>query len=50
VIFVTDGIRSSFEDGIKSGDKPQQIADTIMAQFNRGTDDALVLVVRYSLK
>jgi hypothetical protein len=36
--------------GIKEKPKQQQIADTIMAQFNRGTDDALVLVVRYSCK
>ncbi len=50
LIFVTDGIRGSFEEGIKPGDKPKQIADSIMAQFNRGTDDALVLVVRYTCK
>ena len=50
LIFVTDGIRGSFEEGIKSGDKPQRIADSIMGQFNRGTDDALVLVVRYTCK
>ncbi len=50
LIFVTDGIRGSFEPGIKRGDKPQQIADSIMAQFNKGTDDALALVVRYTCK
>lgn len=47
LIFATDGIRSGFEKGIKLIDKPQQIADNIMTQFNRGTDDVLVLVVRY---
>ncbi len=47
LIFATDGIRSGFDKGIKPGDKPQRIADSTMAQFNRGTDDALVLVVRY---
>lgn len=47
LIFATDGIRSSFEKGIELSDKPQQIADSIMAQFARETDDALVLVVRY---
>lgn len=47
LIFVTDGIRSSFETGIKMSEKPQQIADKIMAQYAKGTDDALVLVVRY---
>ncbi len=46
LIFVTDGIRSDFEKGLKLNDKPQQIADSILSQFARGTDDALVLVVR----
>ncbi len=50
LIFVTDGIRSDFEIGIKLSDKPQQIADSIMAQFSKGTDDALVMVVRYICK
>jgi phosphoserine phosphatase RsbX len=49
-IFVTDGIRSSFETCIKLSEKPQQIADNIMAQFAKRTDDALVLVVRYICK
>lgn len=47
LIFATDGIRSGFEKNIKLNDKPQQIASNIMAQFNRGTDDALVLVIRF---
>ncbi len=47
LIFVTDGIKSSFESEIRIRDKPQQIADSIMTRFARGTDDALVLVVRY---
>ncbi len=47
LIFVTDGIRSGFESGIRICDTPQQIADDIMTRFARGTDDALVLVVRY---
>ena len=47
LIFVTDGIRSSFEMGLKLNDKLQQIADNIRAQSAKGTDDALVLVVRY---
>ncbi len=50
LVFATDGIRSGFEKDIKLSDKPQQIADSIMAQFNRRTDDALVLVVRYTCK
>lgn len=50
LIFVTDGIKSSFETSINLSEKPQQIADNIIAQFARGTDDALVLVVRYICK
>ena len=50
LIFVTDGIRSSFETCINLSEKPQQIADNIMAQFAKRTDDALVLVVRYICK
>jgi negative regulator of sigma-B (phosphoserine phosphatase) len=50
LIFVTDGIRGSFEENVKPGEKPQQIANSIMAHFNRGTDDALVLVVQYICK
>ncbi len=49
-IFVTDGIRSSFETCINLSEKPQQIADNIMAHFAKRTDDALVLVVRYICK
>ena len=47
LIFITDGIRSSFDIGLKLNEKPQQIADSIMLQSARGTDDALVLVMRY---
>ena len=50
LVFVTDGIKSSFETSINLSENPQQIADNIMAQFARGTDDALVLVVRYICK
>ncbi len=48
LIFATDGIHSGFDTGINPADKPQQIADRIMEQFSRRTDDALVLVVRYT--
>ncbi len=48
LIFVTDGIRSGFNSGLDLSERPQQIADRIMAQYVRGTDDALVLVVRFT--
>jgi len=47
LIFVTDGIRSSFSDDLPLKQSPQAIADHILAQHRRGTDDALVLVARY---
>jgi serine/threonine protein phosphatase PrpC len=47
LIFVTDGIRRNFTDMLMATDSPQQIADRILAQSSKGTDDALVLVARY---
>lgn len=47
LIFVTDGIRSSFAEGLAWVNAPQQIADRILSQHGKQTDDALVLVVRY---
>ncbi len=47
LIFATDGIRSSFSDDLPLNLSPQAIADHILAQHRRGTDDALVLVARY---
>ena len=47
LIFATDGVRSEFAQRLALGAGPQQIADTILAQYAKGTDDALVLVARY---
>lgn len=47
LVFATDGIRSSFTDTIDPTQSPQQIADATLANCQRGTDDALVLAVRY---
>jgi len=47
LIFTTDGIRSGFDRGVNRRSSPQRIADAVIANFNRKTDDALVLVVRY---
>jgi negative regulator of sigma-B (phosphoserine phosphatase) len=46
LIFATDGIRGQFARAPAAG-TPQEIADDLLARFCRGTDDALVLVVRY---
>jgi phosphoserine phosphatase RsbX len=47
LIFTTDGIRLGFADGLKA-DSAQATADAVLARFARGTDDALVLVARYT--
>ena len=47
LIFATDGIRPGFADRIMPSNPPQQIADQILAWLSVGSDDALVLVVRY---
>ncbi len=45
--FATDGIRGTFSEGLSPADPPQQNADRILAAFGKGTDDALVLVLRF---
>ncbi|MGB6484691.1 MAG: SpoIIE family protein phosphatase [Candidatus Acidiferrales bacterium] len=47
LIFATDGVRLGFADGLKP-DSVQATADAVLARFARGTDDALVLVARYT--
>ncbi|MBS1212796.1 MAG: stage sporulation protein [Proteobacteria bacterium] len=53
LIFASDGIRSDFAsvgfliDPLLKHRDVQQIADRILADFGKATDDALVLVVRY---
>ena len=48
LIFATDGIGSGFTDERPVGGSLQQLADHILARYGKGTDDALVLVARYS--
>jgi hypothetical protein len=47
LIFTTDGIRNGFSIGPEQKKSPQQIADRILAEDSKGTDDSLVLVARY---
>lgn len=47
LILVTDGIRANFSEGVRLWEAPQQIADHLMSAYQKGTDDALALVVRY---
>lgn len=48
LILATDGIREGFIQYYQSEDTPQANADRILSQGRRTTDDALVLVARYS--
>lgn len=49
LIFTTDGIRSGFQENLPKRQPPQQMADEILEQHSRGSDDALVVVLRYLL-
>ena len=46
LVFVTDGIRGDFAEGLSSLESPQRAADRMLERHCRGNDDALVLVVR----
>jgi len=48
MIFSTDGICSAFSGEVYLQESPQQIADMVIKGYNRKTDDALVMVVRYN--
>ncbi|HSH94073.1 MAG TPA: SpoIIE family protein phosphatase [Roseimicrobium sp.] len=47
LILATDGIRSGFADELSAREHVAQLADRILQHHFKGTDDALVLVVRY---
>lgn len=47
VVFATDGIRPGFADHLNLSDPLQPMAERMLEQNFRGTDDALVLAVRY---
>ena len=47
LVMATDGIREDFSELLDFGDDAQLMADTIFARHAKGSDDALVLVVRY---
>jgi len=47
LIFATDGIHPDFDHRVNRTESSKQIADGIMSQHFKGTDDALVLVARY---
>jgi negative regulator of sigma-B (phosphoserine phosphatase) len=43
----TDGIRPTFPDHIRHGERPQDSVDRVLTACAKGTDDALVLVARF---
>lgn len=47
LILATDGIRNGFEQGLSRTASLQEIAGSICTRYNKGNDDALVLVARY---
>jgi hypothetical protein len=47
LVFATDGLHAGFDQRINLVETPKQIADGIMIRHFKGTDDALVLAVRY---
>jgi serine phosphatase RsbU (regulator of sigma subunit) len=47
LIFSTDGIRAGFASSVVPTASCAQIAQSILAKFFKGSDDALVLVARY---
>jgi len=48
VVFATDGIEPDFSSSLSPGVPAQRLAERILEQHGRGTDDALAVVVRYT--
>ena len=48
LILASDGIRPDFDQDVLVKSPPQRIADHILNKYFKGTDDALVLVVRFN--
>jgi negative regulator of sigma-B (phosphoserine phosphatase) len=47
LVLATDGIRGGFSTSVAVDSPPQEIAESILARFARGNDDAHVVVARY---
>ena len=47
LVLATDGVRPGFAESLQPGGPPQELAERILAQHVKGTDDALVLVARF---
>ena len=47
LVLATDGVEAGFAESIPSIEAPLRIAQAILDSYNKGIDDALVLVARY---
>jgi negative regulator of sigma-B (phosphoserine phosphatase) len=47
LVLATDGVRGGYLDLVDWSEPPQQLADHLLAEYGKATDDALVLVARY---
>ena len=47
LVFATDGVASEFDQEDDFHDTPQHLAERLLKRYAKGTDDALVLVIRY---
>ncbi len=47
IVLATDGVAADFSESIDPGAGAQQIADRVIERYGKGTDDALVAVVRF---
>lgn len=50
VLLATDGIVPDFGDGVIPGEAPGALAERLLRQYARTTDDALVLAARYRVR
>ncbi|MGH9749915.1 MAG: SpoIIE family protein phosphatase [Candidatus Polarisedimenticolia bacterium] len=48
LILATDGIAATFDASLQPYDRPQPLADRIVRRYATGTDDATVLVARFT--
>ena len=46
LVFATDGVRDGFIESLSSLETPQRAAERILARYQSGNDDALVLIAR----
>jgi negative regulator of sigma-B (phosphoserine phosphatase) len=47
LVLATDGVRGGYLDLMDTNDPPQKLADHLLEEYGKATDDALVLVARY---